>query len=179
MLRSWIADSGFEPGDVLLLGDYRLTLLDESAQEHHAEGFEGRRDAVGDLRRQPLLYLEAPGKGVHHPGKLTDPHHPVPGQIAHVGLTVNGRKVMLAVGNKGNIAQQQDLVVTADLLEGALQIEGGILGIAGAIFAPRPRDAFGGVEQPLTHRIVACPADQRAHGVFGLFAAGPCIIHLK
>ena len=71
--------------------------------------------------------------------------------------------MMLAVRLKGDVAQQHDLVIAADLFEGARQMDRRILAIAAAIFLPRPRDPLGRVEQALARRIVARPFDQRPH----------------
>src|SRR3546814_589182 len=73
--------------------------------------------------------------------------------------------MMFAMRLERNVAQQHDLVIAADLFEGARQMDRGILVIALAILLPRARDAARGVEQAFARRTVACPLDQRAHGV--------------
>ena len=68
---------------------------------------------------------------------------------------------MLAVRLERDALEQHDIVVAADLLEGAIEMVRGILAVTAAIFLPCARDALGGVEQAFAGRIVARPADQR------------------
>src|SRR5438270_13895457 len=69
---------------------------------------------------------------------------------------------MLAVRLKGDVLQQHDLVVAADLLEGAAEMHRRILGITAGIFAPSARDAARRVEQTFAVGIVASPPDESA-----------------
>src|SRR5688500_16151319 len=70
--------------------------------------------------------------------------------------------MMLAPAVERDVLQQDDLVIAADLMEGAPKMLRRILFVALAIFLPRPGDPLRGVEQPLAGRIVTRPADQRA-----------------
>src|SRR3546814_18919784 len=86
--------------------------------------------------------------------------------------------MMVAMRLERNVAQQHDLVIAADLLEGARQMDRGILVIALAIFLPSTRDAARRIAQALARRVVARPYDQRAYGVGDLvghahFSIGP------
>src|SRR3546814_14911364 len=86
--------------------------------------------------------------------------------------------MMFAMRLERNVAQQHDLVIAADLLEGARQMDRGILVIALAIFLPSPRDAARRIAQALARRVVARPIDQPAYGVcvmagHDLFSIGP------
>src|SRR3546814_6198326 len=73
--------------------------------------------------------------------------------------------MMFAMRLERNVAQQHDPVIAADLLEGARQMDRGILVIALAIFLPSTRDAARRIAQALALRVVARPFDQRAYGV--------------
>src|SRR5580698_8363166 len=80
------------------------------------------------------------------------------------------REMVLAVRLEADIAQHHDLVIAAGLLEGALEIFARIVAIAGEPFLvgahhPRRRGA-----KALAVRVVAGPADQRAHRGLGLRA---------
>src|SRR5580704_4451892 len=83
------------------------------------------------------------------------------------------REVMLAMGLEADVAQHDDLVIAAGLLEGALEVFARIVVVAGEPFLvgarhPRRRGA-----QALAVRIVAGPADQGADRALGLGARRP------
>jgi hypothetical protein len=131
----------------------------------HAQGLEIVPQAIGDLRRKPLLHLQSPGEAVQHPRQLGDPHHPVARQVGDVRLADDRGHVVLAVRLERDVLQQHDVVIAAHLLEHPRQVPGGILAIALAIFLPGPRHPRRGVDQPLARRILAGPAQQGADGV--------------
>ena len=120
-------------------------------------------DAVGDLRGQPLLHLQPPGVAVQHAGELGDADDAVARQIGDRRLADDRREVMLAMRLERDVLQEHDLVIAADLLEGAAEMMRGILLIAARIFLPGAGDPRRRVEQPLAVGIVAGPADQGAH----------------
>ena len=98
-----------------------------------------------------------------------------PRQIGDRRLADDRREVMLAMRLERDVLQQHDLVIAADLLEGAAEMVGRILAIAAGIFAPGARDALRRVEQPLAVGIVAGPADQGPHRLLDVVAAPrPC-----
>src|SRR6185369_81361 len=72
---------------------------------------------------------------------------------------------MLAVRLERNVLQQHDLVIAADLLEGAAEMDGGILLVALGIFLPGTSNAARRVEQPFAVWVVPCPANQRTYRV--------------
>src|SRR6185503_4951782 len=72
---------------------------------------------------------------------------------------------MLAVRLERDVLQQHNLVIAANLLEGAAKVVRGVFPIAARIFLPCACDAPRRVEQALALRVVAGPADQRANGV--------------
>lgn len=55
---------------------------------------------------------------------------------------------MLAMRLERNVLQQDDLVITAHFLEYARKVARRVVGIARAIFPPRPRNAVRRVDQP-------------------------------
>src|SRR6478672_3332161 len=69
--------------------------------------------------------------------------------------------MVLAMRLERNVLEQHDLVVTADLLEGAAEMHRRVFRIAVGIFAPRARHPSRSVEQAFAVGIVASPADQR------------------
>src|SRR5580658_346417 len=78
------------------------------------------------------------------------------------------REVMLAMGLEADVAQHDDLVVAAGLLEGALEVFARVVVVAGEPFLvgarhPRRRGA-----KPFAVGIVAGPADQGADRGLGL-----------
>ena len=80
------------------------------------------------------------------------------------------RHVVLAMRFEPDIAHDDDLVVAVHFLEGALQQHLRILSVTAEPFLVGARHASGRAFEPFAHRIVAGPADQRAHRVFGLIA---------
>src|SRR6185437_6236233 len=84
----------------------------------HAARLEHLGDAVGNLRGQLLLHLEAPGVAVDHARQFADADHLVRRQVADVHAADDRSHVVLTVRLKGDVAQHDQLVVAADLLEG-------------------------------------------------------------
>jgi hypothetical protein len=81
-------------------------------------------DRVGDLICQTLLDLQAKRQGFHQPGQFAQTHYLLVGQVCHVRSSGERQHVMLAQGMKGNVAQQDDLLVL--LVKDRLQIDLGI-----------------------------------------------------
>src|SRR6202042_1354847 len=72
-------------------------LVDGGHHHTHAARLQHVRDAVGDLRGELLLHLEAPRVAVHDARELTDAHHLVGRQVADVHAPDDRRHVVLAV----------------------------------------------------------------------------------
>ena len=70
---------------------------------------------------------------------------------------------MFAMRLKRNVFQQHQLVIAAHFFKGARQVDCRIVGIAAAIFLPRPRHALRRIEQSFARWIVAGPLDQRPY----------------
>src|SRR5690348_16649586 len=102
------------------------------------------------------------------PCKLADSDDLVPRQIRDRRLADDRRHVMLAMRLEGDVLQQHDLVISADLFEGAVEMYRRVLGVPLGIFAPSAGDSARRVEQPFAVGIVTRPADQRAD----------CLLHL-
>ncbi len=79
---------------------------------------------------------------------------------------------MLAEADEADVAQHHQLVVAADLLEGALQIFARVDLIAGEHLLIAAGHPCGRVDQPLALGIVARPTDQGAHRRLGLALGG-------
>src|SRR3546814_19707025 len=91
--------------------------------------------------------------------------------------------MMFAMRLERTVAQQHELVIAAAPLEGARQMDRGILVIALAIFLPTTRDAARRIAQALARRVFAPPFDKRAYGVVDMvgsdpFFIGPHITHV-
>ena len=95
-----------------------ITTADPVRLQHGVEG-------VGDLRREPLLHLQAARERVDEAGELRDADHAIARQVADVHLPADRRHVVLAERLEADVAQDHDLVVAADLLEGAPQTSPG------------------------------------------------------
>jgi hypothetical protein len=93
--------------------------------------------------------------------ELADADDLVAREVGDRRLADDRRHVMLAVRLEGDVLEKHDLVVATDLLEGAAEMHGGVLGVAARIFAPRLGDAPRRVEQAFPVGIVAGPPDQR------------------
>src|SRR6202034_2688598 len=78
--------------------------------------------------------------------------------------------VVLAMGLEADVAQHDDLVIAAGLLEGALEIFARVVVVAGEPFLIGARHARRRSAQPLAVGIVAGPADQGADRGLGLGA---------
>ncbi len=133
----------------------------------HAVGLEHVLDGLGDLGGELFLDLQAMGEALHHPRQLGDAHHAVGRQVADMGAAHHRQHVVLAEANHADVAEHDQLVIAANLFEGALQIGAWLLAIAGEQFAVGARDAGGGFQQTFAVGIVARPADQGAHRRLG------------
>src|SRR5579884_4336450 len=78
------------------------------------------------------------------------------------------REVMFAMRFKTNVAQDHDLVVAADLLEGALEIIPRIVVIAGKPFLIGAHDTRRRGSQAFAVRVVARPLNECTRGSLGL-----------
>src|ERR1700722_19091327 len=86
--------------------------------------------------------------------------------------TCSRPKTLAIMRAAGRPAQEHDLVVARDLLEGALEIVARVLVVAREPFLVGAHDARRRAEQPLAIGVVARPADERAHGTFSLGERG-------
>src|SRR3546814_20616496 len=75
--------------------------------DHHCYTFriEMTPDAIGDFRRQPLLNLQPPGKGVEHTRQLRYPNHMVARQISNMGHADDRCHVVFAMRLEGEIGR--------------------------------------------------------------------------
>ena len=79
-------------------GRRRRLLLFDAAHLHahvarfdhdgHAHGVQRLLDAVADLHRQPLLYLQAAGEALHHTGYFGKPRDMAVGDVGDMRLAV-------------------------------------------------------------------------------------------
>ena len=125
--------------------------------------------ALGDLRGQPLLNLQAPGIAFQHPRQLRDTHNAIGGQIGDRRGAGDRRQMVLAMRLERDVPQQNHLVIASDLLEGAGEMGRGILVVPRCIFAPGAANAGGRVAQALAVGIVARPQQQGADRILHRF----------
>src|SRR5215207_1012912 len=139
--------------------------------DRHSTRLEHLVDRVGDLGREPLLDLQPPCIGIDDARELRDSHNTAPRQVADVHGALNGCHVVLTAGLERNIAQDDDLVVAADFFERSLKDLHRILPIALEPLFVGANDASWRVEEPFALWMLARPADQGPHGLFGLAPA--------
>ena len=69
-------------------------------------------DALGDLRRQPLLYLKAPSEGVNQAGNLAQPDHLAFGNVGDMHFAEERQHMVLAEAEHFHVFYDDHLVVT-------------------------------------------------------------------
>ena len=79
---------------------------------------------------------------------------------------------MLAMGAEGDVAHQHEVVVLADLAEGAVEHLGGNFAVAAIELLIGVDHALGGLDQPFAIRMIAGKGDEGAHGRLRLLARG-------
>src|ERR1700716_3931610 len=90
-----------------------------------------------------------------------------------MGATDDRGKVMLAMGLEPDIAQHHHLVIARDLVECAVEIVARFLVVAGEPLFVSARHPGRGSQQALPIGVVAGPANECAHRVFGVGARRP------
>src|SRR3546814_10001375 len=110
--------------------------------DHHCYTFriEMTPDAIGDFRRQPLLNLQPPGKGVEHTRQLRYPNHMVARQISNMGHADDRCHVVFAMRLEGDVLQKDNFIIAAHLLECPAEMMSGFFAISLAIFFPGTSD---------------------------------------
>ena len=83
-------------------------------------------------------------------------------------LADDRRHVMLAMRQKRDVLEKDDVVVTASVLKRSFEMYRGLFFVTSAILAPSPGNAFGCVDQAFSVRIVSRPAQQCTNGFFNL-----------
>src|ERR1051326_2962135 len=68
-------------------------------------------DRFRDLRRQPFLNLQAPGKHVDEPGNFAEADHPAIGYVPDVAFAEKRKEMMFAQAEKFDIPDDDHLVV--------------------------------------------------------------------
>jgi hypothetical protein len=141
-----------------------------SRVEHdgHPKWLEMGPNTVGDFGGETFLNLEATGVSVQHAGELGNADDAVAGKIGDMRLADDRRHVMLAMGQKRDVLEKDDVVVTAGVLKRSFQMYRGLFFVAPAILAPSPGNAFGRVDQAFSVRIVSRPPQQGTNGFFNL-----------
>ena len=130
---------------------------------------QGAHDGIGDLRRHGFLGLQAAGEDFDDARQLRNANDPLRRQIGNMDAADEGRDMVLAMRVELDVAQHDQIVVTADIHEGARQRFRRIVVIARKILPKGLGDAFWRVEQSLAAGVIAGPGEQYAHGGLGFF----------
>ena len=130
----------------------------------HALGLELGHEQVGDLRGEAFLDLRAMGELVDDAGEFGDSHDLAIGEVGDVGLPLEGHEVVLAHGVEGDVAEDDQLVVT--LGEGGREMLGRIFPQAAEQLGVHLGDAFGGLTQPLAVGVFADGAENVSDSSF-------------
>ena len=125
-------------------------------------------NAVGDLRGQRLLRLQALRETVENARQLRNADDAPVGHVGDMRHAQNGHHVMLAMAFHADRAQHHHVVIALDLLEGAGEHGGGVLVIAGAEFFPGAHNTARRADQPFARDILADPAKDGLDGGFRL-----------
>ena len=107
-------------------------------------------------RSEALLRLQPLGEGVDRAGELGQADDALGREIADMRPADEGHHVVLAMGEEGDVADEHDVVVAADLLEGAAQRIFRPLVVAGVELAVGIGDAARRVDEP--SRLGSSPA---------------------
>ena len=119
-----------------------------------------------------LLRLQAMGEDIDDAGNLGQADDLAVRQIADMRLADDRHHVVLAMRMELDVADDDEIVIAGDLLEGAAELFRRAHVVAVEHFEVGLGDALGRVDQALAVRIVAGPAQQRAHGRLGLGFVG-------
>jgi len=114
---------------------------------------------------------------IDEPRELRDADDALVRQIGDMRPADDRRDMMLAMALETDVLQDDHLVVAIGLFEGALELLDRIGLIAGEKFLVSACHATGRAAQALPRRIIAGPAQQNAHRLFGLFAGRPARRH--
>src|SRR5262249_10215220 len=127
--------------------------------DHHADAAWAQRvfDAMGDLRGELFLHLEAAGEAVPPAGHASGADYTGRGDVGSVGAAADRRHVVFAVAFELDVAQHDHLVVAFHFLEGAAQVLGRVFVIALEPVRIGLHHALGRVEQAFALRILARP----------------------
>jgi hypothetical protein len=109
---------------------------------------------------------------VDHASELGQADDPVGREIGDMDLADERHHVVLAMGRERDVADEDDVVIALDLLEGAVERLRRILVVAGIELLIRADHAVGRACQPFAGGVVAGPADQGADGFLRFGAAG-------
>ena len=108
---------------------------------HHAEWVERFLDAVLDLPREPLLYLQAAREDVYNASQLAQSGDMPIGNVGDVYLAEEGEHMMLAEGVKLDVLHDHHLAVVV-LKGGSTEHRLGILMVASGECLERLGDAY-------------------------------------
>src|SRR5262245_14662014 len=159
----------------------RAELLDPAQRHAHVLGLDHHGNAARiedlldrgrDLRGHVLLGLQASRIDVDEARELGEPDHAIDRLVGDMRLAHEWHHVMLALAIEGDVAHQHEVVVSADLVEGAVEHLGRALAIAAVELLIGIDDALGGLDQALACGVIARKGDQRAHRGFRLLARG-------
>src|SRR3990170_2558472 len=141
----------------------RVLLLHPAHQHAEVDRLHHDRDAAGlerlverrrDLRREPLLHLQAPAEHLDEPRDLRQPHDLPPRHVRDVRLADEWEKMMLTEAEKVDVLHDHHLVVVLDE-EGIVQDVLHVPVVSRRQVAERLRDALRRLREPLAVGILA------------------------
>src|SRR5690606_14774588 len=149
----------------------RHAFMDRFEHDGHAARLQHLGERVRDLRGHLLLNLQPLAVNLDDAGQLADADDAVGRDVGHMRLADDGRDVMLAMGFEADVAQDDHLVITFDLLEGARQHVRRILIVSGEPVLPGANHTARRVEEAVPVGIVSGPSEQSPDGGLRLLAA--------
>ena len=126
-----------------------------------------------------LLRLQAVRKDVDDAGDLRQADHLAIRQVADMRLADDRHHVVLAMRDELDVLDDDHVVIAGDFLEGAAELVGRAHVVAGEHLAIGLGHALRRIHQAFAVRIVAGPAQQRAHGCFDFGLGGRSVTGLS
>src|SRR5262249_40627475 len=147
--------------DALLLhaphGHAHMLRLDHDRDAARLQVLVDRRQ---DLRGQMLLRLQTARIHVDDARDLREAHYPLDREVGDMRAADHRKHVVLAVGIKGNVTNDDEIVEISDLAEGAVENLIGLVAITAEDLLERLDQARRRLPQTLAVRVIADPGDQ-------------------
>src|SRR5829696_5673087 len=113
-----------------------------------------------------FLHLKPVCEGIDDTGELRNPDDPIARKVADMDGSRDRGHMVLAAGFKRDVAQDHEVVVSAQLLEGPSVHVGRLLVVALEPLLVGAHDPLRGVEEALAARRLSGPANQGSYRLF-------------